>query len=505
MAGIQDEEDISLRTRRIEILSELSLCIARHVGQYFVQDQFYSRKPFPMSLELRMEREQDYYTDPYAPRIKFGGPFSEDPDMPSYDIKIISGSGQASYTYYDWEEIQRNFPWLSYFGYNPGHNLYKYFIRTGSITAFVSEQLYLLLDERVDVDMLEELRVVLLEAHKKINQLPVYSLGQGPYETIRIRQDEYRGNFARKFQEIMIDLSNHPIVRRRIPSPPKATRTDADKIFETFFQHALSKNYELNAYGQQTQGGPQIPYSGFYDYKIMKLSSVDCYLTMLNQLIEVQHQERSKSHATIFWRENMDREEKQQEAQRQSERTRNNAELFRKQRKERKQSRRNQRKEKKAMGLENVNAGVSPNLLPENLSANNPKGRNTIEKKNVPYIVNPNSGNNINNQKTNRKNRERKASKEQLIKAQKAEAEISQERASRIGEVIRSQSASRAERNSRRAAYAKLTENARLPNQGTSLNGPIVNTRPPSNSRPRPKPKPRKLTVSYRLKNAIKK
>jgi hypothetical protein len=128
------------------------------------------------------------------------------------------------------------------------------------------------------------------------------------------------------------------------------------------------------------------------------------------------------------------------------------------------------------------------------------KGQNTIEKKNVPYMVNPNSGNNINKQKTNQKNRERKASKEQLIKAQKAEAEISQERASRIGEVIRSQSASRAERNSRRAAYAKLTENARLPNQGTSLNGPIVNTRPPSRSRP--KPKPRRLTRSYRLTNA---
>ena len=128
------------------------------------------------------------------------------------------------------------------------------------------------------------------------------------------------------------------------------------------------------------------------------------------------------------------------------------------------------------------------------------KGQNTIEKKNVPYMVNPNSGNNINKQKTNQKNRERKASKEQLIKAQKAEAEISQERASRIGEVIRSQSASRAERNSRRAAYAKLTENARLPNQGTSLNGPIVNTRPPSRSRP--KPKPRILTRSYRLTNA---
>jgi len=152
------------------------------------------------------------------------------------------------------------------------------------------------------------------------------------------------------------------------------------------------------------------------------------------------------------------------------------------------------------MGLENVNAGVRPNLLPENSSANNPKGRNTIEKKNVPYMVNPNSGNNINKQKTNQKNRERKASKEQLIKAQKAEVEISQERASRIGEVIRSQSASRAERNSRRAAYAKLTENARLPNQGTSLNGPIVNTRPPSRSRP--KPKPRILTRSYRLTNA---
>jgi len=181
MAGIQDEEDISLRTRRIEILSELSLCIARHVGQYFVQDQFHNRRPFPMILELRMEREQDYYTDPYAPRIKFGGPFSEDPDMPSYDIKIISGSGQASYTYYDWEEIQRNFPWLSYFGYNPGHNLYKYFIRTGSITAFVSEQLYLLLDERVDVDMLEELRVVLLEAREKINQLPKYETQNVPF------------------------------------------------------------------------------------------------------------------------------------------------------------------------------------------------------------------------------------------------------------------------------------------------------------------------------------
>lgn len=130
------------------------------------------------------------------------------------------------------------------------------------------------------------------------------------------------------------------------------------------------------------------------------------------------------------------------------------------------------------------------------------KGQNTIEKKNVPYMVNPNSGNNINKQKTNRKNRERKASKEELIKAQKAEAEISQERASRIGEVIRSQSASRAERNSRLAAYAKLTENARLANQGTSLNGPIVNTRPPSRSRP--KPKPRRLTRSYRLTNAKK-
>ena len=130
------------------------------------------------------------------------------------------------------------------------------------------------------------------------------------------------------------------------------------------------------------------------------------------------------------------------------------------------------------------------------------KGRNTIEKRNVPYMVNPNSGNNINKQKTNQKNRERKASKEQLIKAQKAEAEISQERASRIGEVIRSQSASRAERNSRLAAYAKLTENARLANQGTSLNSPIVNTRPPSRSRP--KPKPRRLTRSYRLTNAKK-
>ena len=130
------------------------------------------------------------------------------------------------------------------------------------------------------------------------------------------------------------------------------------------------------------------------------------------------------------------------------------------------------------------------------------KGQNTIEKRNVPYMVNPNSGNNINKQKNKSKNRERKASKEQLIKAQKAEAEISQERASRIGEVIRSQSASRAERNSRLAAYAKLTENARLANQGTSLNGPIVNTRPPSRSRP--KPKPRRLTRSYRLTNAKK-
>jgi len=449
MGGIQDEEDISLRTRRIEILSELSLCIARHVGQYFVQDQFYSRKPFPMSLELRMEKEQDYYTDPYAPRIKFGGPFSEDPDMPSYDIKIISGSGQSSYTYYDWEEIQRNFPWLSYFGYNPGHNLYKYFIRTGSITAFVSEQLYLLLDERVDVDMLEELRVVLLEAHKKINQLPGYSLGQGPYETIRIRQDEYRGNLARKFEEIMIDLYKHPIVQRRIPNPPKATRSDADKIFETFLQHALSKHYELNAYGQQTSS-IGIPYSSVYDYKIMKLSSVDCYLTMLNQLIEVQHQERSKSHATLFWRENRVREEKQREAQRQSERTRNNTELFRKQRKERRQSLRNQRKERKSMGLENINAGVSPNLLPENSpeivsinrnsSANTPKGLNRLRGIAVP------------------------------------------------------------KKSPNRVTRKTPGANIHYPNQGASLN-----TRATENSRSRPKPKPRSLSGPYRLKNAIKK
>lgn len=489
MAGIHDEEDISLRTRRIEILSELSLCIGRHVGQYFVQDQFYSRQQFPRFLELRMEREQDYYTDPYAPRIKFGGPFSEDPDIPSYDIKIITRSGQASYTYYDWEDIQRSFPWLSYFGYNPGHNLYKYFIRTGSFTAFVTEQLYLLLDERVDVIMLEELRLVLLEAHNKINQLPAYSLREGDWTTLRIRQDEYMGNISRKFGEIMIHLYKNPIVERRIPNPPKATRTDADKIFETFLQHALSKHYDLTTHGQQTSS-IQNPYSSVYDYKIMKLSSVDCYLTMLNQLIEVQHQERSKSHASLFWRENRDGEEKQREAQRQSERTRNNAELFRKQRKERKQSRRKQRKEKNEMGLENVNAGARPNLLPESVSANNPKGRNTIEKRNVPYIVNSNSG----------KNRERKASKEPLIKAQKAEAEISQERASRIGEVIRSQSASRAERNSRRSVYANLTETARLANQDTSLNGPIVNTRPPSKSLP----KPRRLTRSYRLTNAKK-
>lgn len=440
MGGIQDEEDISLRTRRIEILSELSLCIARHVGQYFVQDQFYSRKPFPMSLELRMEREQDYYTDPYAPRIKFGGPFSEDPDMPSYDIKIISGSGQASYTY-DWEEIQRNFPWLSYFGYNPGHNLYKYFIRTGSITAFVSEQLYLLLDERVDVDMLEELRVVLLEAHKKINQLPGYSLREGGWDTLRIRQDEYRGNLARKFEEIMIDLYKHPIVQRRIPNPPgpKASRPPADKIFETFLQHALSKHYELASPGVSTPG-QQGTYSSVYDYKIMKLSSVDCYLTMLNQLIEVQHQERSKSHATLFWRENRDREEKQREAQRQSERTRNNAELFRKQRKEKKQSRRNQQKEKKAMGLENRNAGVSPNILPENSSANNTKGLNLFRGIAVP------------------------------------------------------------KKSPNRVTRKTPGANIHYPNQGASLN-----TRVPSNSRSRPKPKPRSLSGPYRLKNAIKK
>ena len=437
MGGIQDEEDISLRTRRIEILSELSLCIARHVGQYFVTDQLHIRKPFPIILELRMEREQDYYTDPYAPRITIGGPFSEDPDMPSYDIKIISGQGQASYTY-DWENSQRVFPWLSYFGYNPGHNLYNYFIRTGSFSAFVSEQLYLLLDERVDVDMLEELRVVLLEARERINQLPVYSLRKGDWTTLRIRQEEYMGNISRKFQEIMIDLYKHPIVKQRITNPPKANRPPADKIFETFFQHALSKYYELNTYGQQTSS-IGIPYHNVYDYKIMKLSSVDCYLTMLNQLIEVQHQERSNSHANLFWRENGEREEKQQEAQQQSERTRKNAELFRKQRKENRQSRRKQRKEKKAMGLENVNAGVSPNLLPENLpesvsirnsSANNTKGLNprrviAVHKKSSNRVTRKNPGANIH-----------------------------------------------------------------YPNQGASLN-----TLPPSKSRP----KPRRLSVPYRL------
>jgi hypothetical protein len=385
MAGIHEEEDVDLRTRRIEILSELSLCVARHVGQYFVQDQFHNRRAFPINLELRMEREQDYYTDPYAPRIKFGGPFSEDPDMPSYDIKIISGSGQSSYTYYDWEEIQRKFPWLSYFGYNPGHNLYKYFIRTGSITAFVSEQLYLLLDERVDVDMLEELRIVLLEAREKINQLPSYSLGEGTWDTLRIRQVEYRTNIARKFEEIMIDLYKHPIVRRRIPNPsgPIATRPLADKLFETFLQNALSKYYELNVYGQQTPGAPGIPYSNLYDYKIMKLSSVDCYLTMLNQLIEVQHQERSESHANLYWRENMERGEKQ----RQAEQSRNNAKLFRKQRR---QSRRNQRKEIEAMGLENRNV-VSLNLSPESVSINR-NSSSTKTKRHIPKGLKPRRG-----------------------------------------------------------------------------------------------------------------
>jgi hypothetical protein len=203
------------------------------------------------------------------------------------------------------------------------------------------------------------------------------------------------------------------------------------------------------------------------------------------------------------------------------------------------------------------------------------KGQNTIEKKNVPYIRIQKLGNNINNQKTNRRLKTNlpgslRHDRSEIERAKRAEAERSNsiERARSVGNTI----ARRAEMKERRAADKKLTEKAvelsrgrsesqerarlageeiarrsrstrdrfkdrgismdlrpfslddlelalsptrastaradqilnnHYPNQGASLNRPNVNR--PAKSRSRPKPKPRKLTVSYRLKNAIKK
>ena len=90
------------------------------------------------------------------------------------------------------------------------------------------------------------------------------------------------------------------------------------------------------------------------------------------------------------------------------------------------------------------------------------KGQNTIEKKNVPYIVIPKLENNI-----------------------------------RITPKVSS-------RRTKRVSKPKLPPGANnhYPKQGASLNSPNVNG---SRANSRPKPKPRKLNVSYRLKNAIKK